>query len=262
MATRSQETLFDSFNSVSGGQGTSGEAISGTASSLVSTLDELTRQAGQLIASARESSSTELPDSAQSESSNAVALAGRALSNSRSGSELYSVDVSAQSGSRLNTSPTTEGVGQATTASGGTSALSIASTIFESGLGIVPLVSGLLGLFGGGSSSPPPLERYIMPDRLYFTGAETDGAIGNADYDQFGMPRAYGGLTSAMSTPVNSGAPAPTSAGTTGGASPQISVTVQAMDSQSFLDHSSEIAQAVRQAMLSLSSVNDVMNDL
>jgi len=101
-----------------------------------------------------------------------------------------------------------------------------------------------------------------MPDRLFFTGADASGGIGSADYDQFGMPRAYGGLTSSMSTPANSGIPAPTAAGTTGAASPQVNVTVQAMDSQSFLDHSSEIAQAVRQAMLSLSSVNDVVNDL
>ena len=34
------------------------------------------------------------------------------------------------------------------------------------------------------------------------------------------------------------------------GASPQITVNVQAMDAQSFMDHSSDIAQAVRSAML------------
>jgi hypothetical protein len=34
------------------------------------------------------------------------------------------------------------------------------------------------------------------------------------------------------------------------------------MDSQSFLDHSDLIAQAVRQAMLNMNSVNDVVNDL
>jgi hypothetical protein len=41
-----------------------------------------------------------------------------------------------------------------------------------------------------------------------------------------------------------------------------ILVQVQAMDSQSFMDHSSDIAQAVRQAMLNLHSVNDVIADL
>ena len=34
------------------------------------------------------------------------------------------------------------------------------------------------------------------------------------------------------------------------------------MDSQSFLDHSYEIAQAVRQAMLNSHALNDVVNDL
>jgi hypothetical protein len=34
------------------------------------------------------------------------------------------------------------------------------------------------------------------------------------------------------------------------------------MDSKSFLDHSDEIAQAVREAMLSSHSLNDVIADL
>ena len=41
-----------------------------------------------------------------------------------------------------------------------------------------------------------------------------------------------------------------------------ILVQVQAMDSQSFMDHSQQIAQAVRQAMLNLNSLNDVITDL
>ncbi len=41
-----------------------------------------------------------------------------------------------------------------------------------------------------------------------------------------------------------------------------ILVQVQAMDSQSFMDHSNDIAQAVRQAMLNSHSVNDVIADL
>jgi hypothetical protein len=41
-----------------------------------------------------------------------------------------------------------------------------------------------------------------------------------------------------------------------------ILVQVQAMDTQSFMDHSQEIAQAVRQAMLNLNSLNDVILDL
>src|SRR5712691_4187848 len=38
---------------------------------------------------------------------------------------------------------------------------SVASTVFSSGLGLIPLVSALAGLFGGGKSDPPPtLLRY------------------------------------------------------------------------------------------------------
>jgi hypothetical protein len=42
----------------------------------------------------------------------------------------------------------------------------------------------------------------------------------------------------------------------------QISIQVNALDSQSFMDHSYEIAQAVRSAMLNMNSLNDVVSDL
>ncbi len=45
-------------------------------------------------------------------------------------------------------------------------------------------------------------------------------------------------------------------------AAPQITVQVQAMDSRSFLDHSEEIARAVRQAMLNSNGINDVITEL
>jgi hypothetical protein len=52
-------------------------------------------------------------------------------------------------------------------------------------------------------------------------------------------------------------------AGGSGGTTPTpIQVNVQAMDARSFLDHSTEIAEAVRQAMLNSSPINDVVNDL
>ena len=41
-----------------------------------------------------------------------------------------------------------------------------------------------------------------------------------------------------------------------------VQIQVQAMDSRSFLDHSQEIARAVREAMLNMHSINDVVNDL
>lgn len=129
--------------------------------------------------------------------------------------------------------------------------VSVVSKVFTSGLGLVPLLSGLFGLFGGGQEAPPPLVKYAMPDKISFQGADLGANILSADYDQMGMPRAY--------SPAPAAAPGaiPTPA-----AAPQISVNVQAMDSRSFLDHSTEIALAVRQAMLNLNSINDVVNDL
>ena len=77
---------------------------------------------------------------------------------------------------------------------GGDSALSIASTVLTSGLGIVPLIGGLIGLFdGGGSSTQQPLTKYAMPDPVSFQGAETSGGIEAADTDLTGMPRAASG---------------------------------------------------------------------
>jgi len=139
------------------------------------------------------------------------------------------------------------------TGDGGTSAGSIVSTFFESGFGVAALVKGLFGLFGGaGESAPPPLEKYAMPSAIHFESVETTGEIGGVEYDQLGRPRA--------STPENAST-APAEQPRTS-AAPQITVNVQAMDAQSFLDHSSQIAQAVRGAMLNMSSINDVVNEL
>ena len=140
----------------------------------------------------------------------------------------------------------------------GSEALSIATTVLESGLGIVPLVTGLIGLFsGGGASTPPPLVKYAMPTKIAFEGADTGDGISEADYDQMGMPRSYSGVRDGTPASVPSGAP-----GGSSGAGPQIQVNVQAMDAQSFVDHSNDIAQAVRSAMLNLNSLNDLVSDL
>jgi hypothetical protein len=129
------------------------------------------------------------------------------------------------------------------------------------------LIVGLLGLFeSGGTPAPPAMVKYAMPDPIYFEGADTGSDVSGADYDQMGMPRAYGAApnrasaqTSGNATPGSSSSSNST---TSSAAAPQITVNVQAMDSRSFLDHSSEIARAVRDAMLNLNSINDVVNDL
>jgi hypothetical protein len=146
-----------------------------------------------------------------------------------------------------------------TSSSGGSSGLGLAAEVFRSGLGIVPLVTGLMGLFGGGSSAPPPLTKYAMPQSLDFTGADTSSGIGEASFNQLGAPRLSG---AAVDNSNGASSAALTGSGSGSAPAPQISVTVQAMDAQSFMDHSNDIAQAVRQAMLSLSSINDVVNEL
>jgi hypothetical protein len=132
--------------------------------------------------------------------------------------------------------------------SGASEALSIATTVLESGLGIIPLVTGLIGLFSDGDSTPAPLTKYAMPSKIGFEGADTGTGTSDMDYDQMGTPRPYNAAPAA-SSPASSPAS-------------QITVNVQAMDSRSFLDHSSDIAQAVRDAMLNLSSINDVVSNL
>ena len=126
---------------------------------------------------------------------------------------------------------------------GGSMAETIAVDVLKSGFGLVPLVTALFGLIGGGDSpAPPALTKYVMPARRDFQAAETAAGLTDVDYDQSGMPR-----------PADRGA---------AGWAPQIQVNVQAMDARSFLDRSSEIASAVREAMLHLNAINDVVNDL
>jgi hypothetical protein len=145
------------------------------------------------------------------------------------------------------------GTATSSTSAGG-GAGSIVSTVLESALGVVPLVSGLLGLFGGGgSSTPPPLVKYSLPQAISFDAADTSTGLSPADYDQSGIPRAY--------TPQPAAGTNQTTQATTASAQ-QVTVNVQAMDARSFMDRSSDIAAAVRDAMLNLSTINDVVNDL
>lgn len=120
----------------------------------------------------------------------------------------------------------------------------IASTLTGGALSLSPILSGILSLFGGkASSAPAPLVPFYLPPSVSFRAADTAAPAGpqisGLDFSQTGTPRA-------MNTPA---------------ASPQITVQVQAMDSRSFLDHSHDIAQAVRDAMLNMHSINDVIRD-
>lgn len=131
--------------------------------------------------------------------------------------------------------------------SSGSGSTSVGGTILSAlgmGLGIGPLISGVLKLFGGGdaSSAPPALTKFELPSSQSVSAGVSSvvpGAAFAVDYAQGNAPR-----------PV-----------TVPAAAPQITVQVQAMDSQSFLDHSNDIAMAVRQAMLETSVLNDVVRE-
>lgn len=182
----------------------------------------------------------------------------------------------------------------------GAAASSAASSLLGNVLSALPLVSSLTKLFSGGTSVPQPLVRYAPAAPIQFEAAQgqSQGGTtqnGGAFYDQFGQPRSPASgqrdLTAINSilgsnalrtlAAQNDSAPsardssqsagggsdssadssqAPGQAGQ--GTSPQITIQVQAMDSRSFLDHSHDIAQAVREAMLNMHALNDVVNDL
>lgn len=104
-----------------------------------------------------------------------------------------------------------------------------------------PIVSGLVGLFGGGKEeAAPPATKFSMPPALRVDAGFQGGSIAPLDYGQNDRPR--------------------TSAPAAG--APQVTVNVTAMDSRSFLDHSGEIANAVRRAMLESNALNDVIGEM
>lgn len=129
-------------------------------------------------------------------------------------------------------------------------------------LGTAPLISGILRLFGGGDPAPPaPLIPYALPPSIQFDAVNPSGSnrFEFASYDQQGLPRIAGGSGEAEAGKATSSQAAIPASQPVG--SPQVTIQVNAMDSRSFLDHSSEIAQAVREAMLNMHSLNDVVSD-
>jgi hypothetical protein len=142
------------------------------------------------------------------------------------------------------TQDNTQALGQNTTTKGsggsaGGTLGGIASSVLGSGLS--PIISGLLSLFGGSStqnlSQPTPFS--LPPAASYQAGLTGTGQIAPVDSGQNGQPRTQS---------ANS--------------APQVTVQVTAMDSQSFLDHSDDIANAVKSALLNSHSLSDVIGGL
>ena len=134
-------------------------------------------------------------------------------------------------------------IGQGGGSTAGKTASAIEST-FGLGLGLSPLITGLIGLFGGGggnSSEQVAPVRFALPPPVHVEAGVSESVPAAA----FGANFAEGGQARASAAPAA-----------------QITVQVQALDSQSFLDHSNDIAMAVRQAMLESSVLNDVVREV
>jgi hypothetical protein len=141
--------------------------------------------------------------------------------------------------SAVSANTSAKGTGTSTAGSVGNTLLDVLGL----GSGLSPLISGLISLFGGGGGGQPTaVTPYIQPLAVNlqagFSGSTAAGASG-VDYGEGGQPRQ-----------------------TTAASAQQITVQVQAMDSQSFLDRSNDIAAAVRKAMLETSALNDVIREV
>jgi len=151
---------------------------------------------------------------------------------------------SAQQSEVSATQDNTQALGQNTTTKGSGGSIggtvgSIASSVLGSGLS--PIISGLLDLFGGSStqnlSAPTPFS--LPPSVDYQAGLTSTGQVVPVDSGQGGQARTES---------TNS--------------APQVTVQVNALDSQSFLDHSDDIANAVKAALLNSHSLSDVIGGL
>jgi hypothetical protein len=112
------------------------------------------------------------------------------------------------------------------------SAVGGAASSLLGGFGLLsPLISGIASLFGG-SSTPKPLAIYTPPP-----------------------PVAIDATLNSSTAAAGGGSAGPAS-------SPQVTVNVNAMDSKSFIDHSDDIANAVREAMLNMHPINGVVASL
>jgi hypothetical protein len=117
----------------------------------------------------------------------------------------------------------------------GSAAGQVASNIFGGALGFIsPVISGIASLFGG-HSSPVPVSIYTPPSAVSISGALT---------------------------PTNSSGVSQPAAASTSSTTAHVTVNITAMDSQSFMDRSTDIANAVREAMLNMHPINNVIANL
>ena len=128
----------------------------------------------------------------------------------------------------------------------GNAVASAASGLLGGGLGFLPLFREIFDLFGGSRpATPQPLIPFNLPPSIQYAGGTTsEGTVVPVDNGQSGQLRSVNGVAKGNTQ-----------------ATPNVQITVNAMDSRSFLDHSDDIAKAVRQAMLQSNSLNDLISD-
>ena len=129
------------------------------------------------------------------------------------------------------------------------------------GLTLLPVVTSLLKLFGVGKRKEelPALAKYELPARI-----RAEAGLSQSG-ETFLIDRGVGDRIRQLPVPAGAApfAGIQAEAGSTQhGAGASITVNVQAMDSQSFMDRREDIARAVREAMLQSHSLNDVVSEL
>ena len=136
---------------------------------------------------------------------------------------------------------------QARESSGGSALMSAGKTLALA-TGIGPLTTGLLKLFGGGDESTdaaPERSLWSRPARL-----DVEAALDGERNLQAFSYSSQGNIRVSSSQNQQSTA-----------SLPPVQVNVTAMDSRSFLEHSDDIARAVREALLRSSQLSDVMSE-
>lgn len=118
--------------------------------------------------------------------------------------------------------------------------------------GVGPMVTGLMKIFGSGAppeSLTPPTPYQLPPRVSVEAGISRDRAFVPVSYSAAGTARSAESLTGSGSERAVT---RPT----------HIEVNINALDSRSFMDHSDEIARAVRDAMLRSHSINDIVSEI
>jgi hypothetical protein len=113
------------------------------------------------------------------------------------------------------------------------------------GFGLASLGLRFAGLFRRDRQEPEELTPFALPESLSIEAANTRNILG-------GFPQIDRGQRGEIRTLRPEMSAGPT----------RVVVNVSAMDSQSFLDRSNDIARAVREAMIHMHPLNDVIGEM